>query len=101
MTLKAQSKHTSMPNFFSQMVRDVWSLQHALELRRKNKVLEILKHPRFRAAYDFMLLRADVGKVNQGIAKFWTEVQTLEEATLLAQFSPPEKNKKPNKAAEE
>ena len=101
MTLKAQSKHTSMPNFFSQMVRDVWSLQHALELRRKNKVIEILRHPRFRAAYDFMLLRADVGKVNQSIAKFWTEVQTLEEATLLAQFSPPEKIKKPDKADEE
>jgi poly(A) polymerase len=93
-TLKAQVKHTTMPNFFSQMVRDVWSLQRLLELRRKNKVLEILKHPRFRAAYDFLLLRTDAGQVNQGIAEFWTEVQILEETELLARFAVPEKLKK-------
>lgn len=92
--LKAQSKHTTMPNYFAQMVRDVWSLQRPLELRRKNKVLEILKHPRFRAAYDFLMLRADAGQVNKGIYQFWTDVQVLEEADLLAQFSPIEKIKK-------
>lgn len=93
-TLKAQAKYTTMPNFFSQMVRDVWSLQHALELRRKNKVVDILRHPRFRAAYDFLLLRTDAGQVSKGAEAFWTEVQTLEPEELTRRFEITEKNKK-------
>jgi poly(A) polymerase len=94
-TLKVQVKHTTMPNYFAQMIRDVWALQHPLELRRKQKVLEILKHPRFRAAYDFLLLRVEVGQANKALAKFWTDVQTLEEVALQKQFGVVEKNKKP------
>lgn len=93
-TLKAQAKHTTMPNFFAQMVRDVWSLQRPLELRRKEKVLDILKHPRFRAAYDFLLLRADAGHASQGTVDFWAKVQVLEPETLIAQFGDLEKQKK-------
>jgi len=43
-----------------------------------------LQHKRFRAAYDFMLLRAQCGEIEQSVADWWTEVQTL---------SPPEQQK--------
>ncbi len=38
--------------------------------------MKLLDHRRFRAAYDFMLLRAEVGQVDAEVAKFWTDVQT-------------------------
>lgn len=84
--LKMQAKNTTMPNYFAQMVRDVWSLQRPMELKRKNKVLEILRHTRFRAAYDFMLLRAEVGQASVAHVQFWTEVQRLEPEQLQTQF---------------
>jgi poly(A) polymerase len=35
----------------------------------------LLSHPRFRAAYDFMLLRSEAGEVDAEIAQWWTEFQ--------------------------
>ena len=39
--------------------------------------MRLLDHPRFRAAYDFLLLRAAAGEVEQSLADWWTEIQTL------------------------
>ena len=85
--LKQQVKTTSMPNYFSQMVRDVWSLQRALELKRKSKILDILQHPRFRAAYDFLLLRVQAKEANANTAAFWTEIQSLDDALVLERIA--------------
>jgi poly(A) polymerase len=41
------------------------------------RAMNLREHRRFRAAYDFMVLMAEVGIVDPAIAKFWTEVQTL------------------------
>ena len=38
--------------------------------------MKLLEHRRFRAAYDFMLLRAETGEVDSDVAQFWTEAQT-------------------------
>jgi len=90
--LKQQAKTTSMPNYFGQMVRDIWFLQRALELKRKTKVLEVLANPRFRAAYDFALLRASVSELSPRITEFWTEAQSLDERKLLAKITTTKKS---------
>ena len=70
-----QIKSTSMPGRFTHMVRDMWSLQIRLKNLRGKRPLKLLAHQRFRAAYDFLLLRAEAGEDVQELASWWTKFQ--------------------------
>jgi poly(A) polymerase len=74
--MRAQ-KRVALPKRFSLTAREVVSLQPRFENRSGRRSLRLLDHPRFRAAYDFMLLRAAAGEVEQTVADWWTEIQTL------------------------
>jgi len=65
----------SLPRRFSTPMQDIWHLQRRLFQRRGKRPLRLLEHPRFRAAYDFLLLRAAAGEVEQELADWWTELQ--------------------------
>ena len=71
----AQSR-ISIPRRFSAPMRDMLALQPRFAAIKGKRALKLLQHRRFRAAYDFMMLRADVGEVDREIADFWTNVQT-------------------------
>jgi poly(A) polymerase len=58
-------------------MREMVLLQPRFLKKRGRRAVSLLGHPRFRAAYDLMLLRASIGEVPADIADFWTEVQTL------------------------
>ncbi len=73
--LAAQTRRTSAPRRFTGMAREIWAMQPALENRRPRRVKALLRHPRFRAAYDFLCLRAEAGEPLEERAKWWTEVQ--------------------------
>ncbi|MDN5750127.1 MAG: polynucleotide adenylyltransferase PcnB, partial [Pseudonocardia sp.] len=49
--------------------------QPRFERRTGKRALRLLSHPRFRAAYDFMLLRAEAGEVEAELAHWWTQLQ--------------------------
>jgi poly(A) polymerase len=49
-------------------------------MRRGKRPLRLLTHPRFRAAYDFLLLRAAVGEAEGELAEWWTKIQEAEES---------------------
>jgi poly(A) polymerase len=74
-TLSAQQQIMSLPRRFSQFVREVWSLQDRLLEPRARSVNRLLQHPRFRAAYDFLVLRAEVGEPLRDQADWWTSFQ--------------------------
>src|SRR5699024_9214153 len=69
--LAKQAAHVILPRRFSLPMREIWYLQLRFTYRRGKRPLRLLQHPRFRAAYDFLLLRARSG---EGI-----ESQELEE----------------------
>jgi poly(A) polymerase len=73
--MRAQ-KRVALPKRFSLTAREVISLQPRFESRSGRRSLRLLDHPRFRAAFDFMLLRAAAGEVEQEIADWWTDIQT-------------------------
>jgi poly(A) polymerase len=56
-------------------MREIWSLQPRFERRSGKRALRLLSHPRFRAAYDVMLLRAEAGEVGAELAHWWTQLQ--------------------------
>jgi poly(A) polymerase len=51
-------------------------LQPRFEQREGRRALRLLNHPRFRAAYDFLLLRAAAGEADPELAKWWTDIQS-------------------------
>lgn len=70
-----QSARVSIPKRFSMPMRDIWHLQPRFHRRRGKQPVRLLEHQRFRAAYDFLLLRAQIGEVGQDLADWWTERQ--------------------------
>ena len=67
-------------------------LQPRFNRRSGVKSLSLLQHPRFRAAFDFLLLRAQVGVADPELARWWTDIQLLpqEERVALVQARPAE-----------
>ncbi len=78
--IERQIQHVSLPRRFSLMVREIWGLQPRLVNRRgPGAVSRLLAHPRFRAAYDFLLLRAESGEDVAEHARWWTRIQEVDD----------------------
>jgi poly(A) polymerase len=75
-----QLRHTALPKSIGLPVREVWSLQPRFEMTQGGRPFRLLGHPRFRAAYDFMVLRAETGEADPELADWWTRFQTATEA---------------------
>ena len=75
--LKAQQSRVAIPRRFAVPLRELLMLQPRFNRRSGVKSLVILQHPRFRAAYDFLLLRAQVGAAEPELAEWWTQIQSL------------------------
>lgn len=74
--LSEELQNISIPRRFSMPMREIWDLQVRLQNRKGRRAEALLSHKRFRAAYDFLLLRETVGDDTQGLAAWWTEFQT-------------------------
>lgn len=73
-----QSRRIMIPKRFSIPVKEIWSLQLRLQRRQGRRCLQLLTHPKFRAAYDFLLLRSSVeGGALLEIAQWWTSLQEV------------------------
>ena len=71
-----QQRRISLPRRFTAPMREMLALQPRFAQTRGKRAMKLLDHRRFRAAYDFMLLLAEVGQFDAEIAAFWTRVQT-------------------------
>ncbi len=78
-TVLDQSTITSIPKRFSVTICEIWKLQNRFQNKRGRKALNLMLHPRFRAAYDFMCLRARSGELDEEDCVWWTRIQTLSE----------------------
>ncbi|MFQ5488444.1 MAG: polynucleotide adenylyltransferase PcnB, partial [Gammaproteobacteria bacterium] len=82
--LAAAHHHVVLPRRFAIQAREIWQLQPRLERFASKRAQRLLEHPRFRAAYDFLLLRAEAGEDVQEAAEWWTHFQEAEEAERAA-----------------
>ncbi len=105
-----QLAHTAIPKRFTSVIREIWDLQLRLPLRRGRRAERLLEHPRFRAAYDFVLLREEVGENMDGLGLWWTQYQDADEhgrELLQQQLSntagnkPKRRRRKPKKPSEQ
>ena len=84
------------PRRHAYFARDIWELQPRLARRRDDDIEALLAQRRFRAAYDFLLLRAEAGEVPAALGQWWTQAQTpgadrpaaIESDTAVDQYAP-------------
>lgn len=78
---------TAIPKFAEQFIRDIWLLQPKLAAPRSKQIEQLSEHPRFRAGFDFLLLREQCGDAEHplsestnGMGDWWQTYQTLSES---------------------
>ena len=77
---------TAIPKFAEQFIRDIWILQPKLAAPRSKQIIQLSEHPRFRAGFDFLLLREQCGDAEHplsestnGMGEWWQNYQMLSE----------------------
>ncbi|MFA7554451.1 MAG: polynucleotide adenylyltransferase PcnB [Spongiibacteraceae bacterium] len=70
-----QQQATSIPRRFGMPMREIWDLQLRLPRRGGHKAEQMMENRRFRAAYDFLLLREQAGEETGKLGEWWTEYQ--------------------------
>ena len=73
--LVEQLDYTAIPKRFTMASREIWELQLRLERRSRRSIESVFEHPRFRAAYDFLLLREESGEHLGNLGQWWTDFQ--------------------------
>jgi len=81
-----QNERVFFPKRFSLPMREMLQLQPRFEKRQGRRAFSLLGHPRFRAAYDLMMLRQKLGEIDEESAVWWTEVQKLSEDEQAKRF---------------
>ncbi|QSP95954.1 polynucleotide adenylyltransferase PcnB [Marinobacter salinisoli] len=85
-----QVQSTSIPKRFSGPMKEIWELQMRLPRRQGKRAFATMEHPRFRAAYDFLLVREAAGELEPGLGQWWTDFQEANERDqerMLSQLS--------------
>lgn len=99
--LEAQRELLAIPRKLDGMIKEIWALQPRFEQRSGSRPFRLLEHPRFRAGYDFLLIRAESGEVEQELGDWWTAFQDADENTrksmLLADTGAKPKRKRRRK----
>jgi poly(A) polymerase len=70
-----QAEKISIPRRFSAPMKELWAMQPRLEVRSGRRPVALLSHERFRAGYDFLLLRCESGEVEPELGEWWTTFQ--------------------------
>jgi len=76
--LRDQSQYVAVPKRLAEIILDIWNIHFRLIKRNPRMVKACLNNRRFRAAYDFLLLRANLYEVDQDVADWWTRIQEVD-----------------------
>jgi poly(A) polymerase len=87
--ITGQIRSTALPRHISMAMREVWSMQPKFNARIGSRPSRLIGHPRFRAGYDFLLLRAETGGADPELAEWWTRYQNASENEQRKMTQPP------------
>ncbi|WP_267223975.1 polynucleotide adenylyltransferase PcnB [Dyella silvae] len=82
-----QCQRVAIPRRFTLTMEEIWALQPRFELVQRKRVFRLMAHPRFRAAFDFLLLRAAESPAIRQLGEWWAHAQQLPHETLAAALS--------------
>lgn len=75
-----QCQRTAIPKRFTMPMREIWDMQERLPRRQGRRADQLLDNPRFRAGYDFLLLRESAGEQTGDLGQWWTDYQEASES---------------------
>ena len=76
--LDVQAEKLAITRRIAGDIKDIWALQPRFDQRTGKRPYALLEQPRFRAGYDFLLLRAQAGEIENELADWWTRFQNVE-----------------------
>jgi poly(A) polymerase len=88
--LEAQTDTLAIQRKIAADMREIWAMQPRFDRRVGKSPYKLLEHLRFRAGYDFLILRCASGELDQEIGDWWTEFQDADgpgREALIAQKS--------------
>ncbi|HJU98948.1 MAG TPA: polynucleotide adenylyltransferase PcnB [Burkholderiaceae bacterium] len=78
--LESQTEKLALQRKIGSDMRDIWAMQPRFERRTGKNPYKLLEHPRFRAGYDFLLLRCASGEIDGELGQWWTAFYEGDEA---------------------
>lgn len=82
-----QGKRVAIPRRFGYAIEEIWALQPRFAERTRKRVFRLMSHPRFRAAYDFLLLRGGESDELRELGEWWTQAQAVPPDQLSASLA--------------
>jgi poly(A) polymerase len=96
-----QAQKLAIHNRYTATMKEIWGLQPRFEQRGGKRPFGLIANPRYRAAYDFLLLRCESGEMPMEVGEWWTKFAHADAETrsgmLLADTSPKKRRRKPRK----
>ncbi len=92
--LNRQREQLSIPRRYDAIMKELWLLQPRFEQRGGQRPVRLLSQPRFRAAFDFLLLRCESGEVDADLGLWWDEFQDASDERRAEMLQPDEVPKK-------
>ncbi|MEW3628919.1 polynucleotide adenylyltransferase PcnB [Pseudomonas aeruginosa] len=78
--ISEQCQRIAIPKRFTLPIREIWDMQERLPRRQGKRADLLLENPRFRAGYDFLLLRESAGEETEGLGQWWTDYQEVSDS---------------------
>jgi len=79
--ISGQQQSISIPKHFQGVMKDIWILQEKLVRREGKRAYKTFEHPKFRAGFDFLLLRSEIESTDENelklLAKWWDDFQNV------------------------
>jgi len=95
--IATQAEKLAIHNRYTATMKEIWGLQPRFEQRAGKRPFGLLTHPRYRAAFDFLLLRCESGELPMEIGEWWTafaDAEGDERAAMLQTDTAPKKRRK-------
>jgi poly(A) polymerase len=96
--IERQTGQLAIPRRYTADMKELWLMQPRFAQRSGQRPFRLLEQPRFRAAYDFLLLRCESGEVEKSLGDWWTSFQDADAegrgAMLVADTAPAKKRRK-------
>ena len=97
-----QAEKMAIHNRFTATMKEIWAMQPRFEQRAGKRPYALLTHPRYRAGYDFLLLRCESGEIDMALGEWWTEFADasteLRTVMLLPDTAPKKRRRKRKKS---
>jgi poly(A) polymerase len=88
--LDIQSDKLAIPRRFTTVMKEIWALQPRFEQRSGRRPFGLLAHERFRAGFDFLVLRSASGEAPEELSQWWEKFQQAGEAERQAMLMAPQ-----------